>query len=277
MKNLLIACAAAALAPAFSFATPTDDVKAAAAKLAEAADYSWITRAANAGGASGDGARAGFASGAASGVTEKAGYAVITRQGQNGAVQIVRKDDKIVVKNQQGVWVFPEELTAQTAANNNGAAGAGGGGKRSKGGGQRKAGGQRGGAAAAGASDLAGGAPLPTEDIAALVAGAKNLQGTEGVITGELTAEAVAARLTRAAGRAGRQAAATAPKDASGTVSFWLKDGVIEKYELHVKASIQVRGDNAATTIDRTTTTEIMDVGSTKVDVPDAAKTKLGA
>jgi hypothetical protein len=57
--------------------------------------------------------------------------------------------------------------------------------------------------------------------------------------------------------------------DASGAVKFWLKDGLISKYEFKVKGTIN---GNAR---ERTTTVEIKDVGTTKLEVPKGAKKKL--
>ena len=58
-----------------------------------------------------------------------------------------------------------------------------------------------------------------------------------------------------------------------GTVKFWVKDGVLTKYEVHVSATMSFNGNDRD--IDRTTTTEISDVGSTKVNAPDEAKKKI--
>jgi hypothetical protein len=56
-------------------------------------------------------------------------------------------------------------------------------------------------------------------------------------------------------------------------VKFWLKDGQLVKYQFHVTGSMSFNGNDFD--VDRTTTTEIKDVGATKVDVSDDAKKKL--
>ena len=61
--------------------------------------------------------------------------------------------------------------------------------------------------------------------------------------------------------------------NAKGSVKFWLKDGALSKYEYKVKGTISVNGTDRD--IDRTTTVEIKDVGTTKVEVPEEAKKKL--
>lgn len=58
-------------------------------------------------------------------------------------------------------------------------------------------------------------------------------------------------------------------------MKFWLKDGALAKYELHVKGT--VNGRNGEMERDVTTTVEVKNVGSTKVEVPEEAKKKLGA
>ncbi len=62
----------------------------------------------------------------------------------------------------------------------------------------------------------------------------------------------------------------TKPK---GSVKFWVKDGVLTKYEFKVKGSVSFNDNNMD--VDRTTTTEVKDVGATTVTVADEAKKKL--
>ncbi len=62
-------------------------------------------------------------------------------------------------------------------------------------------------------------------------------------------------------------------KGAKGSAKFWIKDGVLTKYEYAVKGQMNFNGNDFD--VDRTTTTEIKDVGTTKVVVPEAAKKKL--
>jgi hypothetical protein len=66
-----------------------------------------------------------------------------------------------------------------------------------------------------------------------------------------------------------------APKieGAKGSVKFWIKDGVLTKYETKVQGKVTA-GDRE-NDVDRTTTVEIKDAGTTKLEVPDEAKQKL--
>lgn len=250
MKKLLIPCPAAAFATSFVYAAPADDVKAAAKKLSDATSYAWTTKTENAGGGGG-----GFGAGATNGVTEKGGYTLITRESQMGSMQTLRKGEQVVMQDRDGNWVTREEMMAQF-----------GGGQGGPGGGQGGQRGMRGG--------MFGGGVNPAEEAATLVDSAKDLKVADGAIVGTLSEEAVAQRLNPF-GRPGGQPAA-APKNASGTVKFWVKDGALTKYELNVKGTTTGR-DGQERQTDRTTTTEIKDIGSTKVTVPDAAKKKLGA
>jgi len=74
----------------------------------------------------------------------------------------------------------------------------------------------------------------------------------------------------------GRGGAAATPPDVTdpkGTIKFWVKDGVLAKYELHTTGTMSFNGNDIAR--DTTATTEIKDVGASKIDVPDDAKAKL--
>ena len=63
------------------------------------------------------------------------------------------------------------------------------------------------------------------------------------------------------------------PKNAKGSVKFWIKDGLLTKYEMHLHGTMSF-GDND-NEMDQTRTVEIQDVGTTKMDIPAEAKTKL--
>ncbi len=252
MKKLIIPCVAAAFAASYAFAAPADDVKAAAKKLADAQNYTWTTQTQNAGGQGG-----GFGGGAVTGMAEKGGFTMTTRETQNGPMQTVRKGEQMVMQR-DGQWVTREEMMAQF----------GGG----QGGGQGGQGGQR-----AGQRGGMFGAVNPAEEVTALVDSAKDFKAADGAIVGTLTDEAIAQRLSFGGrgGQGGGQPAA-APKNASGSVKFWVKDGALTKYELNVKGTMTGR-DGQERQIDRTTTTEIKDIGTTKVNVPADAKKKLDA
>lgn len=257
MKKLLLPCLVAALAATTSPAAPADDISAAAKKLSDASGYSWS--------ATTEMVNSQFTSGPTSGKTEKGGFTVVTRSFNGNDMVSVSKGEQFVMQNQEGAWVTREELMAQFGG------GAGGGGGANRGGAAGGAGGGGGAGRGRGGFGLGGGQNNPAEDVTALVAQSKNLKAADGAITGDLAAEALAQRLSFG-GRGGQ--APAAPANATGTVKFWLKDGAIAKYQIHVKGTIE--GRNGPQDVDRTTTTEIKDIGATKVTVPDDAKKKLG-
>lgn len=61
--------------------------------------------------------------------------------------------------------------------------------------------------------------------------------------------------------------------DPKGSVKFWIKDGQISKYEFKLVGKAEFNGNEFD--VDRDTTVEITDIGSTKFDVPADAKKKL--
>ena len=103
----------------------------------------------------------------------------------------------------------------------------------------------------------------PAAQVAELVAGIKELKKDGDIYSGELTEEGAKAQF--------RMGNTTNPK---GSVKFWLKEGALSKYELKVTGKVEVNGNERD--LDRATTTEIKEVGTTKVNVPEAAKKKLG-
>ena len=116
---------------------------------------------------------------------------------------------------------------------------------------------------------MARGIQTPVVQAAALAAGEKELKVDGDVITSDLTeagAKALMAFGPRGGGGNGPQVA-----NAKGSVKFWLKNGALAKYEFKVSGTISFNGNDRD--VDRDTTVEITDVGSTKVTVPaDAQK-----
>jgi hypothetical protein len=110
----------------------------------------------------------------------------------------------------------------------------------------------------------------PATEAEEIAAKAKDLSKTDDVYAGELTEEG--AKSLMAFGRRGGQASEI--RNAKGSVKFWIKDGVLTKYQYKLQGVGKNR-DGEDMDIDRTTTVEIENVGSTKVAVPDEAKGKL--
>jgi hypothetical protein len=97
----------------------------------------------------------------------------------------------------------------------------------------------------------------------------KEVKKDGDIYSGELT-EAGAKELL-SFGR--RRANAPEPKNAKGSVKLWTKSGLLSKYELKLQGTMNIGGEDRD--VDRTTTVEIKDVGTTKIEVPEAAKKKL--
>ncbi len=110
----------------------------------------------------------------------------------------------------------------------------------------------------------------PAAEAADLVEKAKEVKKDGDVYSGDLT-EAGAKDLLSFGGRRGGNA--PEPKNAKGSVKLWTKDGMLSKYELKLQGTVNFGGEDRD--VDRTTTVEIKDVGTTKIEVPEAAKKKL--
>jgi hypothetical protein len=109
----------------------------------------------------------------------------------------------------------------------------------------------------------------PATEAADLASGAKELKKEGDVISGDLTEEG-AKKMQTFRGFDGANNSVT---DASGSVKFWVKDGALTKYEFKLKGKMKF-GDQEFPN-ERTTTVEIKDLNSTKVEVPEAVRKKL--
>jgi hypothetical protein len=110
---------------------------------------------------------------------------------------------------------------------------------------------------------------VEAEDIAGKT---KDLTKAADAYAGDLTEEGAKSLMAFGGRRGGGQAPAI--RNAKGSVKFWIKDGVLTKYQIKVEGTMKNR-DGDDMDIDRTTTVEIKDVGTTKVTVPDEAKNKI--
>lgn len=216
-----------------------EDATAAAKKLAEKS-YSWKTSSENAGGGGGGGGRGGF--GSQDGKISADGTAMITVPGRDNNTEAVIKGDKFAVKLGEG-WQSAAELAANAE----------GGGGRGRGG-----------------AGLFRNFKAPAVRAQELVGHTKELKAADGVISGDLTEEGAKSLMTFG-GRGG--GGGPEISGAKGSVKFWVKDGVLTKMETKVQGTMSFNGNDRE--IDRTTTTEIKDVGTTTVTVPEDAKKKL--
>ena len=102
----------------------------------------------------------------------------------------------------------------------------------------------------------------PAEQISELMPLTKDLKKDGDVFSAELTEEG-----------AKKQFRFGEPKNPKGSMKAWVKDGMISKLEIKVDAKIEFNGNEFDAA--RTTTTEIKNIGTTKVTVPEGAKKKL--
>jgi hypothetical protein len=181
----------------------------------------------------------GFGGGTSEGKTEKDGYLWLSMTMRDNTIEAVKKGEKGAIKTQDG-WQSLSEATSGDPGPATFIA--------------RRM--QNFKAPAAQAEDLAG--------------KTKELKQDGDVYSGELTEEGAKSQLMFG-GRAGGNGPEIS--GAKGSVKFWVKDGVLSKYEIKVKGTVSFNGNDRD--IDRTTTVEIKDIGSTKIQVPEGAQKKL--
>jgi hypothetical protein len=222
------------------------DVIAAAKKLAEAASYGWTTTAKSEGGGGGGGGQNRFQPGPTEGKTEKDGFTSLSMSFGETKTEAILKGDKLAIKGAEG-WKAGSELGGQ-------------------GGGQQ---GRRDPSAmvARGLRTF----KTPAAQLESLAEKTRELKSEEGgLYSSELTEEG-AKELLAAGGRGGNNPPQVA--EPKGSLKVWVKDGVVSKYEVAVSGKVTFGQREIA--INRTTTTEIKDVGAAKVEVPEEAKAKL--
>jgi hypothetical protein len=112
----------------------------------------------------------------------------------------------------------------------------------------------------------------PAAEAEDLAGKTKGLKKDGDAYSGDLTEAAAQSMLTFRGFRPGGETPPP-PKNAKGSVKFWLKDGQLTKYEHNLKGTVNFNGEDRD--VDRTTTTEIKAVGTTKVEIPEEAKKKV--
>ena len=219
-------------------ADASEEVTSACQKLTDASNYSWKQTAENAGGG-------GFGAGTQEGKTEKDGYTLLNLTMGDNSFQVAMKGSKGVVKTDDG-WKTSEELADEQGP-------------------------------ARFLGMMARNYKAPADQAKDAASKAKELKHEEDVYSADLTGDDAKAmfmmgmRGRRGGGNGGQAPEITNPKV---SLKFWVKDGVLSKYQIHTSGTISFNGNDRD--IDRTTTVEISDVGNTKVEVPDEAKKKLG-
>ncbi|MEK7685844.1 MAG: hypothetical protein AAB466_10520 [Verrucomicrobiota bacterium] len=232
---------------------PKNDITSAIKMLAEKDNYGWT---ATVEGTDGSGGR--FRHGLTEGKTEKHGFTVLFTTARTNTFEVVLKGGQGVIKTPDG-WKTLAEASA------------GDGGQRNP---YRSV------------TRIFQNFKVPAAQAEDLVAKAKRLKKSDDAYTGNLTEEAVKELLALGARPGGEVLnellalgarvvgrAASARGNAKGSVKFWIKDGLLVKYEVKVQGTINPNGKDVY--FDRTRTVEVKDIGTTKVEVPDEAKNKL--
>jgi len=210
-------------------ADPKDEVKAAARKLGEKANYSWTATPKS----EGDSIAAG--AGAMEGQAEKGGITYVTMSVGNNDVEMAFKGDKAAIKREDE-WQATDELEGNNAW------------------------------IAARLKVF----KAPVAEAEELLGKIEDLKKAEGVYSGELSDSAVKEFISRGRRRGGNDA-----EEVKGWAKFWIKDGVLSKYQYNVQGKLTVGQDKREVSINRTMTVDIKEVGSTTLKVPAAAKKKL--
>ena len=258
MKTLILSLVAVGAGFSLIAADAKEDLQAAVKKLSEKGNYTWTSKTEMAGGPGGGGNRMG--GGTITGKTDKDGLTWFSQSFNDNTFEAAKKGEKSVMKTEDG-WKSSEELQGQ------------GGGP-----GGRRGGGMMGRALTA--------APLPAAQLEGIVGKAKEVKAeADGLYVVTMTEEGAKelSTLGRGGFGGGRQGGPGGggqgggnrpePKDAKASAKIWVKDGVPTKYELTTSAKIMMREEERE--MGRTTTIEFKDVGTTKVELPDAAKSKL--
>lgn len=213
-----------------------DDVKAAAKKLADQSSYSWKQTTENAGGGGGGG-RFG---GPTEGKLEKGGFIFLSMTRGDNTTEAVLNGEKGAIKTQDG-WKSLAEAGEDTGQQNPNRF----------------------------LARILQNYRTPSILAEQIADKTKELKSADDAIAGDLTEDGAKSLLTFG-GRGGNNAPEIS--NAKGNVKFWLKNGTVAKIVYHVKGTISFNGNDRD--VDRTTTVEIKDVGSTKVEVPEEAKKK---
>ena len=172
------------------------------------------------------------------GKTDKSGALITTTGRDDQEIQVAIKGDRRWMKTDQG-WEDLEEL-AQAGQ------------------------GQRGGFMAR----IMRAYKLPAEEAKLLAESTTDLKKEGDVYSGKLTKEGARELVMRGF----RQQQQGDGPDVTGSTKFWVKDGQLSKYEFNVQGKMQFGQDGREFDLDRTTTVEIKEVGSTKVELPSDLK-----
>jgi hypothetical protein len=110
----------------------------------------------------------------------------------------------------------------------------------------------------------------PAQDAEDLASKAREIEKTNGVYSSVLTEDGANTLL---AWRRPNGSGGPTVSNAKGSVKFWVKHGLLTKYEYNLQGTLDFNGNDF--NVNRTTTVQIKGVGSTKITVPDEARKNL--
>jgi hypothetical protein len=228
---------AVVLIPAFAAAAePKEELQAAVKKLAEAPNYSWTTK-----------VEGGFSRGGGDGKTEKDGPTSLAIKLGDDSYQVIFKGDKAAAKGMGG-WASTADLARDAEEERNFSP-------------ERFL------------LQTIKTFKTPAGQAQDLCDKIQTVQKSGGTYMADLDDETVKRLLMFLRRRGADASAQVDAKDPKGSVKCWITNGTLTKMEVHLQGTVVF--NNNERKIDRTTTTEIKDIGSTKVEVPDGAKAKL--
>jgi hypothetical protein len=112
---------------------------------------------------------------------------------------------------------------------------------------------------------------MPHEDVGIIISSYASIAIDGGIVVGRLT-DTGAKLLLLPPGQAN-----VTPEQASGAFRLWITDGMLTKYEIQVTGVVSVISgkDRREVKTTQTVSTELKNIGTTKLDVPAEAKKKL--
>jgi hypothetical protein len=243
MKTTALVGAVLLSATSLLAADAASEITAAAKKLADRGNYSWKANSESASGTGGGSGRGRFG-GPTEGKTDGGVTHLSMTRGEN-TMEAVLKGEKGAIKTEDG-W---KSLSDAAEAGGDGAGGRN---------------------AARFTARMLQNYQTPAAEVQGLTGKAKDLKKDGEAFAGDLTPEGVTDLLGRFRRPGGDAPAVANPK---GSLKVWVKDGVLSKYQYHIEGKMNFNNNDVE--IDRTTTVEIKDVGTTKLSVPEEAKKKL--
>lgn len=233
-------------------AEPKEDVLGAIKKLSEKGNYTWTstTKRPETGGDDGNRNNR-FRGGPMTGKLAD-GFVHVTTSFGERTFESIRKGDRAAVKREEG-WSVLEP--------------------RQEGGNDEDQDGRRG----RGRTGFSRMSPDPADRATELLESLGELKKDGDLYAGDLTEEGAQSLVSPWRGRRGgdQDAERPQPEGVKGSAKFWVKDGMLIKYEYSMSGSITY--NDTKRDLSRTTTVEIKDVGATKIDVPEPIKKELAA